>query len=175
MEIKLTDFAKERKIEPSAVHMYLKRHPELGVAIKKGKDVYLDTNHEDFQILEKKYPLPQLVEIIEDTEVRKKLIFAQETIIKLQNELAERDRKLFEYSKQLIEGDYNKKLLVDKIEQLDRLERKNENLEDQVKSYQSIVDIDKKLIEENNRIILELEKQLEVEKEKSWIQKLFRK
>ena len=142
----ITEFAKSRNIEPQAISRYIGRHQEFkGHTKKSGKAVELDETA--VELLEKKYPLPQPVQIIEDTESRQKLIKAQELIIQLQN-------KLLDAQSQIAEAEAIKLLLEDKKAQIARYEQEKET--------------DKQKIDE-------LSAELFAEKSKTWIDKLFKK
>ena len=86
----ISDFAEERNIDRGTVNAWIRNHPEVDkVCIRKGKDKLIDTTLPEYQLLENQYPLPQMVEIVEDKESRLKLIRAQELIIQLQEKLNE--------------------------------------------------------------------------------------
>lgn len=89
----ITEFAKGRNIDRNAVSMYIRRHPELFEEHVKtvGKNVEID----DFayQILDKKYPLPSPVTIIdgisfeEHKATLEELANMQKHVIRLEEEL----------------------------------------------------------------------------------------
>ena len=85
----ITEFAENRNIDRNAVSMYIRRHEkEFSGHIKQvGKTIELDNTA--LELLDKKYPLPAPVEVVEDRESREKLLLAQEYIIKLQQQLVE--------------------------------------------------------------------------------------
>lgn len=103
--ILLTKFAEIRQEKPDTVRKYISRHKEefAGHTLSKDNKMLLDEVAVD--ILNEIYPLPKPVEIIEDTESRRKLIQAQELIIQLQNKIIEQSDKLalYEAQKQLLE------------------------------------------------------------------------
>ena len=133
----ITEFASSRGIQTQTVSIYIKRHSKdfKGHTLKKGKAVELDSTA--LELLDKIYPLPNPIQIIEDTESRKELIQAQKQIIRLQEQLQEATR-------QIAQAEAIKLLLEDKKEQLTKSEYR----------------------------INELEKALEIEKAKTWWDKL---
>ena len=102
----------------------------------------------------KKYPLPQPVNVIEDTESRKKLIVAQEMIIKLQQELSEARIKIesVKYKEYLLEAETDR---ADKAE--------NE------------LNIEKEKIEEIEKINKELNEEIDKLKNRSFWSRVFNK
>lgn len=150
----VTEFLEGRTVERQAVTRYIERHSDefQGHTSKKGREIELDEVAAG--ILEKKYPLQSLVEVIEDKESRQKLIKAQEYIIQLQE-------KINEQSLAIAKAESIQLLLEDKQHQLEMAEqRENEWKESQ-----------KRTEEELNRVREELEK----ERNKSWFAKLLRK
>ncbi|PHU34084.1 hypothetical protein [Pseudobutyrivibrio ruminis] len=143
----ITEFAESRQVQPQAISRYIGRHPEKfnGHTEKKGKTVELDDIA--LELLEKKYPMPAPVQIIEDTESRQKLIKAQELIIQLQD-------KLMDAQSQIAEAEATKILLEDKNAQIEKYELTEAN-------YKKQID--------------ELLEELSKEKSKTWIDKLFKK
>lgn len=107
----VTEFAKEREVDNQLPRKYIDRHPELFEShiSKKGREV--DFDDVAYEILDKKYPLPKPIEIIEDTESRAKLIKAQEIIIKLQNTINEQ-------ATMIAQAEAQNMLLEDRTEQL---------------------------------------------------------
>nr|WP_181365797.1 hypothetical protein [Butyrivibrio fibrisolvens]AAA99530.1 putative plasmid recombination protein [Butyrivibrio fibrisolvens]prf//2120283A recombination protein [Butyrivibrio fibrisolvens] len=150
----ITEFAESRQVQPQAISRYIGRHPEKfnGHTEKKGKTVELDDIALEF--LEKKYPLPAPVQIIEDTESRQKLIKAQELIIQLQG-------KLMDAQSQIAEAEATKMLLEDK------------NV--QIKKYELTEAEDKKTIDELKQQVANLSTELTKEKSKTWIDKLLKR
>ena len=145
MLVTITDFAESRNTDRDTVNAFIRKHPEIKEHTKRdGKHVVIDTDSEAYELLDKQYPLPRLVQIVEDTESREKLIKAQEVIIQLQQKLSE--------SKQLLaQAEATKILLEDKQEQLVKTNERLDRAEAE---------------------LVELRKELAEEKAKSWWQKL---
>ncbi len=151
--LKLSDFAKERGIARDTITQYIRRNSEMFENHTELDGKWLMIDEEAERILSKKYPLPvQLV--LEDKESRTKLIQAQETIIQLQSQLATAQQ-------QIATAEATKMLLEDKEKQLIKAEERLEK-EEQLKEN---------ALEE----IKELQNQLEIERNKSWFQKLLGK
>lgn len=84
----LTDFAAARGLKANTVAVYINNHPEIAEHTSMvGKFKVLD--EVAIELLDKKYPLPKPVQVIEDTESRKKLVEAQQTIILMQQKMLE--------------------------------------------------------------------------------------
>lgn len=90
--ILLTKFANERNVTADAVSTYIRRHKDEfeGHTKRQGNKLLLDDDA--LIILDEVYPLQKPIEVIEDTESRKKLILAQERIIQLQTQLSEKEQ-----------------------------------------------------------------------------------
>ena len=81
-------------------------------------------------MLERQYPLPQMVQVVEDTESREKLIQAQELIIQLQ-------KKINEQSQLIAQAEATKMLLEDKQVQLEKMEAEKADLQKQLDAERS--------------------------------------
>lgn len=156
MLVTITDFAESRNTDRDTVNAFIRNHPEIKAQTRReGKNVVIDTASEAFSLLDKQYPLPQMVQVIEDTESRQKLIKAQEMIIQLQ-------AKLNEQSQRIAEADAIKVLLEDKQTQLEKAQ--NEALEARKEARATA---DKAEAEK-----AELRQIIEAERAKTWWQKL---
>ncbi len=162
MLVTITEFAEERNEDRDTVNAYIRKHPEIKKFVhRQGKNAVIDTDSEGFKKLEKQYPLPQLVQVIEDTESRQKLIKAQEVIIQLQGQLREA-------SQQIAQAEAMKLLLEDKESQLVKTEERLEKEEERC----ARVEAELKAEREQNAI---LKDDLQKEKAKTWLQKLLNK
>lgn len=187
--LQIQDFIQGRNLNYDTVRKYIKRNEKLFDGhIGKRNNIILDDYAVD--LLEKKYPLPNPVEVIQDTESREQLIKAQQYIINLQRELQNKTIELNDYEvKQRLLEDSNCKLKEreeDLLNQIDyavkeistykskseSYEWKNELLE---KRCESLEDKNEQLVEEKNKKIAELKDELEREKSKSWFAKLLGK
>lgn len=156
MLVTITEFADSRNTDRDTVNAFIRNHPEIKAQTRReGKNVVIDTASEAFSLLDKQYPLPQMVQVIEDTESRQKLIKAQEMIIQLQ-------AKLNEQSQRIAEADAIKVLLEDKQTQLEKAQ--NEALEARKEARATA---DKAEAEK-----AELRQIIEAERAKTWWQKL---
>ena len=153
----LSEFLKGREVKINAVSNYISRNPEKfeGHVTREGKNTILD--EEAVRILDEKYPMPKPVVIVngvpeeEHRAVLERLNKAQEVIIMLQNELT--DQKLL-----VAEREAHNMLLEDKQEHMEeRL------IEEKMKR------------EAAESRISTLQEELEMEKNKTWLQKLFKK
>ena len=86
--LSIRDFAASRQQDNDTVTTWIRRHPEVDACCKvQGKDKYINVDSEGFKLLEKQYPLPRPIEVIEDKESRAALIKAQHVIIQLQEQI----------------------------------------------------------------------------------------
>lgn len=85
----LREFAEQRGQNPATISQYIRDHAAEfeGHTSMDGKQKVLD--EVAIQLLDKKYPLPKPIQVIEDTESRKQLVEAQQYIIKLQEKMFE--------------------------------------------------------------------------------------
>lgn len=162
--MKLSDFARQRKIPRDTITQYIRRNSELfeGHTKVDGKWLIIDETAEE--LLNEKYPLPQMVQIIEDTESRAKLIKAQEAIIQLQGQLNEATTKI-------AQAEAVKLMLEDKEEQLEKTEERLLKTENTLETERTEA---KQAIEQYKADIARLQEELAQERSKTWIQKLFR-
>ncbi len=92
MKVTLKDFAASRNTDSTAIHMYLRRHPELRTE-KEGKEIVFDESGETYKALDAKYPLIKPIQVVEGVpheeydRVRHKLEEAQAYVIELQQKL----------------------------------------------------------------------------------------
>ena len=138
MLVSITDFAKERNQDRDTINAYLRRYPELDKqTTKDGKNKMLDTESEVYAVLCKKYPLPQMVQIIEDTESRKQLIIAQERIIELQSKITDMQTEMLDMSRIIAQAEATQLLLNDKQQQLDAAAEREQDLQNQIQQMRS--------------------------------------
>lgn len=112
----IAEFINGRNVDSQAVRRYIERHPDEfnGHTGKKGREITLD--EVAIEILEKKYPLPQMVQVIEDTESIKKLTIMQEKFIELQE-------RFNQQATVIAQAEAQKILLEDKEHQIQKLEQ----------------------------------------------------
>lgn len=125
----ITEFSESRSIKVQAVSNYISRHPELfeGHTTKEGNLTILDDAA--LELLDKKYPLPQPIQIINgiDSEeyqrVLNELNQKNNLIIQMQQELSDVKLKLVEETSQ-------KLFLAEKNENKDKtIAEQNKSLE----------------------------------------------
>ena len=152
--LKVSDFAEERHVDRNAVTQYIRRHPEIfdGHTRRDGNQLLVD--EEAVEALNRQYPLPQLVEVVEDKESRQKLILAQEKIIQLQEQMAG-------MAQIAAQADAQRLLLEDTKERLQDTEKRLQEAQEGLKAVQAE--------------LMSTREELASERSKSWLQKLFRK
>lgn len=126
----ITEFVKGRNVDRNAVCMYIRRHSKefSGHTKTVGKSVELDEFA--IELLEKKYPLPSPVEVVEDKESREKLLKAQEYIIVLQQQLAD-------LKEQAALAEVRQLLIEDRDNRIDTLTAENTALQDTITSLKN--------------------------------------
>lgn len=173
MLVTITDFANARNEDRDTVNAYIRKHPEIQKDVsRQGKNTVIDTLSEGYALLEKQYPLPQMVQIIEDTESREKLIKAQELIIQMQGKMAELQDKVSEQSMIIATAEATKMLLEDKTKELERIENMLEKAEARVEKAETRAEMAEEQKTAADDEIAALRKELEVERNKSWWDKL---
>jgi predicted transcriptional regulator len=155
--MKVTEFLEGRDTERQAVTRYINRHNEIfnGHIEKVGKELELDAVA--VKELEKAYPLPKPVQVVngvpkdEFIRVQKELINSKDVI----NELRSR---LMEAQEQISEAKANAILLEDKRQLVAELEKRIDRKDEEIN----------KLHDDLNM----LHEDLATEKSKTWFQKL---
>ena len=177
--LKIQEFIQGRNVKYGTVIQYIKRHSDVfknHTGRSKGK-VELD----EFAVaeLEKIYPFPQPVEVIEDFEARKALIEAQQKIIDLQEQLNKVLPILAEakYRESLLESETARanKAESEKIDNLKQLGKINDNYQiEQEISYllEQQLDYKKKQIDELKREVFKLKKENEILKKRTLFERM---
>ena len=84
----LKEFAKSRNVDYNTLMQWLYRRPVLREQMpKEGKSYILDPGSEVYEILDKQYPFPKPIQIVQDEEARAELAAAQKKIQDLQDRL----------------------------------------------------------------------------------------
>ena len=95
MSVNINDFAASHGVKANAVRQYIYRHPEIQALIQEAGEgeqqngVSMILGDEAIELLEKKYPNPRPVEVVEDVETHRKLEAALAEINRLQKENAD--------------------------------------------------------------------------------------
>lgn len=132
MEVKIKDFAASRNVDRDTVNAFIRKHPEIRKDVKRvGKNTIIDDNTEGYELLNEKYPLPQLIQVIEDTESIKKLAIANERIAKLQEVVGQQKELLFKADNQIQLLEYKKDEFEHyKVETKEQIANLSSNLND---------------------------------------------
>ncbi len=117
----ITEFADSRGVKVQAVNNYIKRHSSefQGHSKKVGNARELD--EVAIEILNKKYPLPRPIEIIEDTESQKKLIKALERLDQMRDSMESLRIELYEAEKKALANENAVLRLEDKEKEVETL------------------------------------------------------
>lgn len=150
--IAVAEFAELRNEKPDTVSAYIRRNSKdfEGHLGKEKNRMTLD--EEAVEILNRIYPLPKPIEVIEDTESRKALIIMQQKYIELQNEMQKATLALSEQSQQVLLLEAKEK---DKDAEIDRQRTELAELREKMETEQNEL-----------RAKLEAEQQARLESEK---------
>lgn len=156
--ILLTKFAEERGEKADTIRKYISRHKDdfEGHTCMKENKMLLD--EQAIIILDEIYPLPRPIEFVEDTESRKQLLEAYESLNMAKDKIIELQSEIASNIQLIAQAEAQKLLLEDKEQQLNDERIKNKKMED--------------LLEEERQKILLLQEELAQEKNKSWWDKL---
>nr|CDL67053.1 unnamed protein product [uncultured bacterium] len=141
--LKISEFIDGRNVTYDTVRRYIKRNPELFKG-HTGKSNCITLDEVAIKLLNEKYPLLQPVEVIEDSELMKKLLGLQEKYIQLVHERYDAELKIMAL-------EHKESLLIS-------TEKKKSELEEQLKAAQEKIET--------------LENDLQSEKSKTWWDKL---
>lgn len=151
--MKVTDFLKGRDVERQAVTRYINRHEEIfkGHTERVGKEIELDMVA--VEELEKVYPLPKPVVIV-DGVPQEEFIRVQSELIASQKRTSELQNRLLEVQAEIATARATELLLEDKTKRIEELEAREQAKEQEIRALQEA---------------------LATERSKTWVQKLFRK
>lgn len=169
---KVADFAEERNVDRNAVSQYIRRHGEdfKGHTKVDGHNLFFD--EDAFVILDKKYPLPKPVMVIEGVPheeyeaVQKSLSETKEQLNKSKDIIIAMKEAIAEKEKLLIQQEANVKLLEDKSAFIEK------TLGDEKAEKASIQAENKALYAKIDSLNAEL---LEAKRPKSLIERIFGK
>lgn len=155
--LKIKEFLEGRDVSYSTVAMYIKRNKDMfNGHIGRTGNIVLDDIA--IAILDKKYPVLKPVEVIQDEELRKQLIEAQQKIIELQGHInmmlpvvqeykhqqylleeAEKtaEQAIKEKEKSEKAKDIYREKLIEHLSEMDKLNRENDFLQEQNKMLKS--------------------------------------
>ena len=113
---KVSDFADSRGVKRDTVTTFIRRKADLfsGHTQQKQDGLYFDDAA--METLDKKYPLPQPVEVVKDTRSMELLIAEQAKTAKLQEELMALQKQMSDIQLKLTKAESEKLLLEDKTE-----------------------------------------------------------
>ncbi len=170
----ITEFASARNEQAQTVSIFIKRHPEQfeGHTKKVGKTVELD--EVALEILEKQYPLPRPVQLLNGVDpaeyqaVLKEKADAVSDLAEARNIIIMMKDKMMEKEKLLAQAEAQKILLEDRESQLKIATEEGEKKDTEI-------DLQKKKIEEQNRQLEELKNENERLKNRSLFERIFNK
>lgn len=144
----VSEFAASRGVKHTAVAQYIRRHPDDFSGHVETKNNALCVDSDGLAILERKYP-PRVIEVIEDSEARQKLIAVQEQVISLQQQLASMQARL-------AQADVQAYLLEDKEHQIAAQEKQISAQAEQIQTQNARIDRltdEKEQAKESERLI----------------------
>lgn len=142
--MKVTDFLQGREVERQAVTRYINRHEELfaGHIKKVGKEIELDADA--VAVLEKVYPLPAPVEVVEDKESREQLIQTQKLVIQLQQKLVDLQAEQTRYAQIEAQAHATALLLEDKEKLIDELKARETAKESELEALRDALEAERR-------------------------------
>lgn len=157
----ITEFANSRGVQSQTVSIYINRHEEMfsGHTKRAGKTVELD--EEALEILDKQYPLPKMVEIIEDKESREELIKTQKALIQTQRKMEELRGVVADAEKAVARAEAVQLLLEDKEAQLQKANERLDRLEERPDQKDVLIEKERKNSEDKDAQIKQLMQSLE--------------
>ena len=173
--LKITDFADARNVDRNAVTQYIRRHDDLFKGHTKVKANCMFVDDEAVILLEKKYPLPRPIEVVEDIETIKELSETRKELAKAEKRIEEIQKQLLEASKQIAQAEATQMLLEDKEAQLEREYERSAKAEERATTAEARIASAEGQMESLRTEIEKLQEELERERAKTWVQKLFGK
>lgn len=117
--VTITDFAISRGEDRDTVNAFIRKHPEIKQHVsKQGKNTVIDMDSEGYRLLEKQYPLPQMVQVIQDEELQARVVELQEQLLKSQQLIITLQNKVAESQGVIAEKEAVQFLLEDREAQL---------------------------------------------------------
>lgn len=170
----LKDFAEVRGVKADTVATYIRRHPEIA-ALTSTEGYHMVLSEEAIDILDKKYPMPKPVQVIQDTESLKKLNEAQQTIILMQKkmlEMAAENKELALQAEKVLMLEAAKQENAETIGKLEaELEYKNGKLDDEQQAHQATA----AELADTQKQLSDAQQELERLKNRNFFQRLFNK
>lgn len=131
----IIEFAESRNEKPDTIRKYISRHKDEFEGHTSFSGTKMEIDDVAYEMLEKVYPMPKPIQIVEDTESRRKLVQAQELIIRMQMQMMEMQEKvaLAEASRALLEDRENQisEMQAEKKELKEQLADKEKKIEDE--------------------------------------------
>lgn len=170
----LKDFAEMRGVKPDTVATYIRRHPEIA-ALTSTEGYHMVLSEEAIDILDKKYPMPKPVQVIQDTESLKKLNDAQEFIIKLQEkmmQMAEENSRLAIQAEKVLMLEAAEQEKADRISKLEAdIDRRDDLLDEEKQAHQNTASE----LADTQKQLADTQQELERMKNRSLWQRIFNK
>lgn len=180
MIVTLKDFAKERTVERETINIFLKRHPDLDKQTWiENRNKVFDSDSEVYQVLDKQYPVKQLVLVQDNIETIKELAAARQELADERKKINELQDQITKMSVLVAQANSIKLIAEMKEKELEDLkllkERSDQQYEEEKSQLKDEILENKKIIEDNQRKLEELQNQLKIEQDKKWYHKLFNK
>lgn len=140
--MRVTDFLQGRDVERQSVTRYINRHEDVfkGHTKKVGKEIELDSIA--VEKLEKVYPYPKPVTIINGVP-QEEFIRVQNELIASQQRTSELQSRLLEAQEQIVIAKATELLLEDKKQRISELEAKAEADKDEIKVLREALEIER--------------------------------
>ncbi len=139
MKVSISDFARSRGVERTAVNAWIRNHDEVNSECEMvGKEKYIDDQSDAFQLLEKQYPFPAPVQIInhdpeDEAEIRK--LRSQVDALRIRLDQVNEENK--EHLLRLTKLENTQLLLEEKSTDLEKREAEINELRKQLETVES--------------------------------------
>lgn len=164
----LKDFAESRNVPYHTVYSYINRNKSMLEKYKKVKNGKVWIDKKGVEILSEKYPLA----VEKENNLMKELLSAKDEILSMHKFIVSVQPKLLLVEQQAKQLDELQSNYDESISKLGHERIKNQGLELDLKTSQSITNSLREENKELNAKLQELEKTLEKERSKSWWDKL---
>lgn len=176
--LKIQEFIKDRNVKYSTVFQYIKRNRKMFDG-HIGRASRIELDDYAIELLSKKYPKPEIIEVVEDTRTRDELVIvkeqlmaAQQIIIKLQQQAMESANKIAEAEAFRYLLDIEKSKTAENAAKLAESELKVERSEKVVAFLKDELEDNWEEGEELRNKINQLEKEIEALKNRSFLSRL---
>lgn len=164
----LTEFAEGRNEKPDTIRKYISRHKKEFEGHTELSGTKMEIDVVAMEILDKVYPLPKPIEIIEDTESRRKLVQAQELIIQMQQQMMDMQEKV-------AIAEATRALLEDKERQLEDVQKEKAELKAEIARKDDLISEERNRFEDERQKLSDANEEINRLKSRGLIERILNK